>query len=66
MEDGLINSIYRGIDCPVCGYTVHLCIWTVAEIKSKEGALGFCDMCESYLRFKEVDGRIISSEDFEE
>ena len=62
----MTNSKYRGVDCPVCGYTVHLYVWTVAELKSKEGVLGFCDMCESYLCFKEVDGRITSSEDFEE
>lgn len=61
-----MSEIYRGVDCPCCGYTVHLYVWTVAELKSKEGVLGFCDMCESYLCFKEVDGKITSSEDFEE
>ena len=66
MKKGFINRVYKDADCPVCGYTVNLYVCTVAEIKSKEGALGFCDMCESYLSFKEVDGRIISSEDFEE
>lgn len=64
MEDGLIKGVYKDAYCLVCRYNVTLCIWE--EIRSKEGALVFCDMCESYLCFKEVDGRIISSEDFEE
>ena len=66
MKDYKINNIYRGANCPVCGRTVHLCVWEEAELKSKEGVLVFCDICGSYLSFKEVDGKITSSEDFEE
>lgn len=60
------NQVYRGVECPCCGYTVHLCVWSEAELKNNGEVLGFCDMCESYLNFKEVDGKLISSEDFEE
>ena len=66
MKNDKVNNIYRDADCPVCGCTVHICVWTAGELKSEEGVLGFCDICESYLCFKEVDGRIVSSEDFEE
>jgi hypothetical protein len=43
-----------------------LCVWAEAELKNNGEVLGFCDMCESYLNFKEVNGKLISSEDFED
>ena len=60
------NQVYRSAECPCCGYTVHLCVWAEAELKSNGEVLGFCDMCESYLNFFEIDGKLTPSEDFEE
>lgn len=60
------NQVYRSVDCPLCGYTVHLCFWTDSELKNRGESLGFCEMCESYLNFREVDGELTLSEDFED
>ena len=51
------------IFCPCCGYGVFLCGWQESEVKTQEGATGFCDMCETPLRIIEIDGKITAIED---
>lgn len=56
-------KVYRGADCPTCGYTVHLCHWQNVELKQDKEVIGFCDMCETYLNFEVEEGKIVAKID---